>query len=345
MSEQRTRKQHILPRSYLKRFAQGDKIWVSDFELKKQYQRNIDDAATITDFYTVKTIEKDEDDIIIEQNFLGEIESIAKDAIDHIIKKRTFKDRPQWDYLVNFTAQMYVRTPWFRQIILEIYEHSVNAMAKGILKDESIFNDAMQKIKDKIKPDEILSYEKALEAQKHSNITVDIPRTYYIKLMMEYANKLVPIIGQMTHHLFFVPLGIEANFVTGDVPIIAAPRNSDSTGMWIGDPNCDLYFPLSSKCCLVLNYDSLSTVTEVDKIKIAFINHLMACNCTRIILSENQTFVWMQENRTISDNIQHLIDSWGPEKKINLRAKIPNRTIPPVCRNDWGVLTSDDKDK
>ncbi|MGA2915287.1 MAG: DUF4238 domain-containing protein [Sedimentisphaerales bacterium] len=343
MPDKGTRKQHILPRSYLERFAQEDKIWVLDFESKKQYQRNIKDAAIITDFYTVKTIEKDEDDII-EQKFLGDIESPAKDAIDHTIKARTFKDRPQWDYLANFTAQMYVRTPLFRQIILEIYEHSVNTMTKDILKDEATFNIAMQKIKDKIKPDAILSYEKALEVQKHSDITVDIPRTYYIKLMMEYANKLVSVIGQMTPHLFFASRLTKADFVTGDVPIIATPRKSDNTGTWLGNPNCDLYFPLSSKCCLVLNYDSLSTVIEIDKTRIAFINHLMAYNCTRIVLSENQNFVWMQENRVISDDIQHLIASWGPGKKTTPRAKIPDGTIPPVCRNDWNRLTSDDKD-
>ncbi|OHB45045.1 MAG: hypothetical protein A2Y13_06745 [Planctomycetes bacterium GWC2_45_44] len=328
----------------MKRFAQGDKIWVSDFEIKKQHQSNIDDAAIITDFYTVKTIDKDEDGII-EQNFLGEIESLAGDAIDHIIKKRTFKDRPQWDILVNFTALMYVRTPLFRQIILEIYEHSANMLPKEILKDESTFNNAMQKIKDKIKPDAILSYEKALDAQKHIDITVDIPRTFYIKLMMVYASRLVPIIGKMTPHLFFVPYYTNASFVTGDVPIIAAPRKPGSTGMWIGDTNCDLYFPLSSKCCLVLNYDSLSTVIEIGKTRIAFINHLVACNCTRIVLSENQTFIWMQENRIISNNIQHLLDSWGPEKKTTPRAKIPGGNILSSCRNDWKLLTSDDKSK
>ena len=336
------RKHHILPKSYLKRFAQGDKIWVLDFELKKQYQSNIEDAATIKDFYTVKTIEKDEDDSV-EQNFLSKIESLAGPTIDHIIKTRTFKDRPQWDILANFTALMYVRGPLFRQIILEVYEHFANTLSKEILKDEATFNSIMQKVEDKVKISLPLTYEKAVEVQNHSEITVDIPRTYYIRLMMEYANKLVPIIGQMTPNLLCVPFGCEARFVTGDVPTIPAPRNPNASNMWIGDPNCDLYFPLSSRCCLVLNYDSLRKVNDVSTRRIAFVNHLVACNCTRIILSENQTFVWMQENGITSDNQQHLIDSWGPEKKTNLKTKFSNGNPLPVCRNDWNLLTSDDK--
>ncbi len=343
MSEKRARKQHILPRSYLERFARKDKIWTLDFEQKKQYPGNIDDAAVITDFYTAKTIEKDEDDVI-EQKFLAEIESPAKGAIDHIIKARTFKDRPQWDYLVNFTALMYVRTLLFRQIMLETFEYLEKKIINDVLlHDEATFNKIMEKVNQKVNKNFNPDYKQAVEAQKYIEITGDIPRTYYIKSMMECANKLVPVLGQMTMHLFFTSCLTNTNFVTGDVPIIAAPRKPDSSGTWLGNPNCDLYFPLSSKCCLVLNYDSLSTVIEINKTRIAFINHLIACNCTRIVLSENQDFVWMQENGLISDDIQQLINSWGPEKKTTPRAKFPDGTIPPVCRNEWSRLTSDDK--
>ena len=338
------RKHHILPRSYLKRFAQEDKIWVLDFELTRQYQSNIADAATIKDFYIVKTIEKDEDDCI-EQNFLSKIESIGHEAIDNIIKTRTFQNRPEWDYLVNFTALMYVRTPVFRQILLETYEHFANKMTKEMLKDEATFNGIMKEVKNKVKPGSTLSYEKALEVQKHSNITVDIPRTYYVRLMMEYANSLVPVIGKMTPNLLCIPYGCEAKFVTGDVPIIPVPRKPNTSKVWIGDSNCDLYFPLSSHCCLVLNYDSLRKVSEVTTKKVAFINHLVACNCTRIVLSENQSFVWMQESGIISKDPQHLIASWGPEKRTNSRTKLPDGSPLPTCRNDWNLLTSDDKEK
>ncbi len=340
MSEKRARKHHILPKSYLRRFAQADdRIWVLDFELKKQYQSNIEDAATIKDFYTVKTIDKDEDDSI-EQGFLGKIESLAGPAIDHIINARTFKDRPQWDILVNFCALMYVRTPVFRQIVLEVSEHLANTLSKEMLKDESTFNSIMQKVKDKVKTNLPLTYEQAVEVQKHSEITMDVPRTYYIRLMMEYAAKLVPIIGKMTPNLLCIPFGCEARFVTGDVPIIPIPSDFK---MWIGDSNCDLYFPLSSRCCLVLNYDGLSKVNDVNRKGIAFINHLVACNCTRIVLSENQSFIWTQENGIISNDQQFLINSWGPEKKTTLRAKIPGIKISSSCRNDWNLLTSDDK--
>jgi hypothetical protein len=343
MSKERAIKHHILPRSYLERFAQREQIWVLDFELKRQYQINIRDAATIKDFYTAKTVDKDEDDSV-EQNYLGKIESLAKSAIDHIIKERTFKDRPQWDILVNFTAQMYTRTPLFRQIILETYDHLLHETAQGMLKDETTFKKRLEEAAVGLQKDMNLTYEQALHVHKHSDTHVDIPRTYYIRLMMEYANDLVPIIGRMTPNLLCVPFGCESRFITGDVPTIPAPRNSNASKMWVGDSNCDLYFPLSSRCCLVLNYDSLRKVNDVSTRRIAFINHLIACNCTRILLSENQSFVWMQENGITSNDPQHLIDSWGPEKKTTLKAKFPDGNPLSACRNDWKLLTSDDKD-
>ncbi len=343
MSGKRARKHHILPKSYLKRFTQGDNIWVLDFELKKQYQSNIEDAATIKDFYTVKTIEKDEDDSV-EKNYLGKIESLAGPAIDHIINARTFKDRHQWDILVNFTAQMYTRTPLFRQIILETYDHLLHKMTKEMLKDKATFKKILEEAKVGLKKDMNLTYEQALHVHKNSDTTINIPRTYYIELMRVYANDLVPIIGQMTPNLLCIPFGCEARFVTGDVPTIPVPRNPKASKMWVGDPNCDLYFPLSSRCCLVLNYDGLRKVNDVSTRRIAFVNHLVACNCTRIILSENQTFVWMQENGITSNDQQHLIDLWGSEKKTDIKAKFSNGNPSPVCRNDWNLLTSDDKE-
>jgi hypothetical protein len=343
MSEERAVKHHILPRSYLERFSQGEQIWVLDFELKRQYQVNIRDAATIKDFYTAKTISKDEDDVI-EQEFLGKIESLAGPAIDHIIEKRTFKDRPEWDILINFCALMCVRTPAFRQIVLEICEHIANTMTESMLKDEATFNHTMKKVEDKVKTSLPLTYEQAVEVQKHSEITMDVPRTYYIRLMMEYAAKLVSIFGNMTLNLLCIPYECEAKFVTGDVPIIPISRKNDSSKMWIADTNCDLYFPLSSRCCLVLNYDGLSKVNDVNRKGIAFVNHLMACNCTRIVLSENQSFIWTQENGIISNDQLLLINSWGPEKKVNLRARIPGVNISSSCHNDWNLLTSDDED-
>lgn len=341
MGKKKARQHHILPVSYLRRFATDEQIWQLDFELKKNYELNIKDAATIHNFYTVQTIYEQEDDSV-EQKFLSQIESLPGPIIDNIIEKHSLPKGTDWDYLANFIALMYVRGPLFRQVILEVYEHYARQMANDMLSDEDVFNEIMKQFGQDTGKGYDLTYEKALEVHKHSDLTVQIPRTFYIKNMMEFAAKLVPIIWKMTPNLLIAPYLSDARFVTGDVPIIPIPRKGNFSGMWINNPDVDMYFPLGSKCCLLLNYDNLRKALQVSRKYVAFTNHLVAFNCTRLILSKDQDFVWMRENKTISINSKELINSWADEKKTRVRAQLPVKEILSECRNDWKLLRSED---
>lgn len=188
----------------------------------------------------------------------------------------------------------------------------------------------------------VLPFEEAQKARDKFEISVDIPRTFYIKQMMLYASNLVPVIGNMTPNLRLARRYFDAKFITGDVPIIPIPRKPNNSSTWLNNPDFDLYFPLSSHCCLVLNYDSLRTATYASSRKIAWINHLVACNCTRILLSEEQSFCWMKENGLVSKDVYEIVDSWGEEKKTLFKGAYINKKRPPKCRNDWGHLKSKD---
>ena len=341
MSSKRARKNHILPRKYLERFSKDNRIWVLDFETKKQNNIRLEEAAIIKDFYTVKTINSHEDDLI-EQKFLAKIEEMCDPAIADVINRHSFSQKDAWDKLANYVALMYVRTPLFRQIFLETYEQFSSQMADGLIENEEFYNAMMKDLKEQNSNKKVLTYEEAKRNRDKFEISVDIPRTFYVCQMMLYASNLVPIIYKMTPNLFYARKYYDAKFVTGDVPIIPTPRKPTVSSTWINSPDCDLYFPLSSYCCLVLNYDSLSKSNEISSKRIAWINHLFACNCTRIILSEEQSFYWMKENRTISKNVYELVEAWGEEKKTMFKGARIDKKRPPRCRNDWGHLRSKD---
>jgi len=341
MSQKRARKNHILPRKYLERFSKDNRIWVLDFETKKQNNVRLEEAAIIKDFYTVKTIDSQEDDLI-EQKFLAEIEGVCDPAITEAIDKRSFSQGEIWVKLANYISLMYTRTPIFRQVFLETYEQFFNQMADGLIENEESYNAMMKGFKEQNPDIKVLTYEEAKEARDKLEISADIPRTFYVKQMMLYASNLVPIIYKMTPNLFCARKYLDAKFVTGDVPIIPILRKPSTSPIWINDPDCDLYFPLSSYCCLVLNYDSLPKSNDVSSKRIAWINHLVACNCTRIVLSEEQSFYWMKENRTISKDVYDLVKVWGEEKKTIFKGAHIDKGRPPRCRNDWGHLRSKD---
>lgn len=343
MSQNRARKNHILPRKYLERFSKDNRIWVLDFETKKQNNVRLEEAAVIKDFYTVKTVNSQEDDLV-EQKFLAEIEGVCDPAIAEVVNKHSFSQGYVWDKLANYVALMYVRTPLFRQIFLETFEQIADKMDDDLTKSEEFYNKAMKDFQEQNPDIKVLPFKEAQKARDKFEIPVDIPRTFYIKQMMLIASNLVPVIGYMTPNLLLTERYFDAKFITGDVPIIPMPRKPTNSPVWINNPNFDLYFPLSSHCCLVLNYDPLRKSNDVSSKKISWINHLVACNCTRIVLSEEESFVWMRENRTISSDAHELVASWGEEKKTSLRGARINEDVSTKCRNDWGLLRSKDPD-
>ncbi|MDH4240220.1 MAG: DUF4238 domain-containing protein, partial [Phycisphaerae bacterium] len=147
MSSKRARKNHILPRKYLERFSKDNRIWVLDFETKKQNNIRLEEAAIIKDFYTVKTINSHEDDLI-EQKFLAKIEEMCDPAIADVINRHSFSQKDAWDKLANYVALMYVRTPLFRQIFLETYEQFSSQMADGLIENEEFYNAMMKDLKE-----------------------------------------------------------------------------------------------------------------------------------------------------------------------------------------------------
>jgi len=273
MSQNIARKHHILPRKYLERFSKDNRIWVLDFETKKQNNLRLEDAAVIKDFYTVKTLNSQEDDLA-EQKFLAEIERVCDPAISEVVNKHSFSQIDVWSKIANYMSLMYVRTPLFRQIFLETFEQIANKIDDDLTKSEELYNKVMKDFQEQNPDIKVLPFEEAQKARDKLEISVDIPRTFYVGQMMLFASNLVPIIGNMTPNLLFAQKYFDAKFITGDVPIIPMPRKPTNSPVWINDPNFDLYFPLSSHCCLVLNYDSLPKSNYASSKKISWINYL-----------------------------------------------------------------------
>ena len=105
--QKRTKKQHILPRSYLVRFADKEQVWVHNFQHKTSYINNIDDTACIDDFYTVQTIDKQKDDCI--EKALANIEGLGNPIIDKMINEMYIPKDKEKALFANYLAIMYAR--------------------------------------------------------------------------------------------------------------------------------------------------------------------------------------------------------------------------------------------
>lgn len=313
--KQRTKRQHILPQSYLRRFSIKDQVWVHNFQKKASYVNNIKDAACIDDFYTVQTHDYEQDDII-ESEILAKIEGIGNPIIEKMINGMCIPDGHEKALFCNYLAIMYTRGLWFRQILSEVHEHFANELAEKLITDKKMFESTMKELRQEIDLDYDFTFEQAKEVYEKSNIGMKIPRTYYVKEMMLYAAPMVNIFYRMNFNLIYIPPMQKNKFITSDKPIV--PVSSDQTGEkyqnWLQDPDVSLYFPLSSHTCLMIDKKKQPMILSGSRRNIASINGVMSNDCVSITISEKEKYTWLRENQTVSDSMDEIFELFIEDK-------------------------------
>lgn len=313
-NRKRTKRQHILPRSYLKRFSHSEQVWVHNFQTKTSYINNIKDAACIDDFYTVQTHNEKQDDII-ESGLLAKIEEIGNPIIEKMTTEMSIPEGDEKALFCYYLAMMFTRGLWFRQILSEVYEHFANEIASKLVSDENLFNSTMDKIKKDIGFNHGFTFEQAKEIHEKSDISMHIPRTYFVKEMMLYAAPMVDVFYNMNFNLIFAQ-PLNDKFITADKPIVTTSSNQTEMKCqtWLQYPDVILYFPLSSRTCLMLNKQKKPRILSVNRRKVALINGLMSNDCVYITISEDKQFSWLRQNQTISHSIDEIFELFTKEK-------------------------------
>ena len=183
-------------------------------------------------------------------------------------------------------------------------------MAEELHSDEKTWQDAISQVEMETGQKVSMEFDEAVEVYRNCEISTRIPRTLWVREMMLMASKLVGVFQEMTPNVLYIPVWRNAEFVTGDRPILAAPRtkNPSADWKWFRNPEADLFFPVSSRRCLVLNYDSKPKVLMVSRKQVASINHFITLNCTRIVISQEPRFIWLRECGTISESIDELME-------------------------------------
>ena len=321
------RKHHILPRLLLKRFARDDQVWVIDRINQNSYPTNIKNATCVKDYYMVETTGELSGDCI-EQGPLAKIENLVEPVIDRMLKSWALPKGENWNILVNFLALMYFRGPIFRTILHRGYEYGCGVLEEHIHSSEKKWKAIVGELCQMEGID--IDYEKALSARKELELHVDIPNTYHVQEILDFASGFVPVFAEMTPNIERIDGFSDAKFVISDCPIVPIPRsaNPPREWRWFRNPNANLYFPVSSKVCLILNYDELRKVTNVNRARVAFVNHVMALNSERVIISEEQDFVWRRPNGTIASSHQDLLEFLRQSHGVGC----------PIARRDWDSL-------
>lgn len=302
------RRHHIIPQLLLKRFAQDDRVWVLDRVENRSYRTNITNVCEV-DYYSVETDGEIGQDCV-EQKVLAPIEGKADPVIQNMLISHGLPQGDDWDLMSNFLAIMYTRGPTQRKLIENLYQFGSEVIDKHIHSDKKTWKATFETISRETNMDVNMEYEEALRARKDMKIEVEIPTTHYVQETLLLGAFFVSVFHEMTPNLEIVDFACEAEYTISDCPIVPMSKSMNpSPGWnWYRNSDADLYFPLSSKACLILNYDKNRKVMKVGRRRVAFVNHLMACNSQRSIISKQQDFVWRRENGTTSASYKELLE-------------------------------------
>jgi hypothetical protein len=329
------RKHHIVPQSYLRRFASEDVLWVLDFHNRSHRESSVGNAAVIKDFYAIQTPERDKDDCV-EDGLSRFGETQARPLIDQILDRHTFPQGKSWVEFVIFVALMYVRGPWLRQIMAERLDHAGAEMMDRLHGSPQVYQRS---------PLGQFTYEESLEIYNNiwNKVFPQIKRTAYVDFMLRNAKDYYQLFLRMTPNLIYVQPPGESIFVTSDRPVIAMPTKPGPKPSNMASSNVDIYFPLSSRACLILNWDSLPKAWAVGRDRVAYANYIQARNCSRLVMSQRPDFPWMRENRTISVDPVEMISTFADQKKnLPLVREYKGKKSRAKCLNDWSILRGQD---
>lgn len=275
---------HIVPRSYLLRFSGGSgELCMHDKSGGEWIETHASNAAVRSNFYTVDLIEEGASDEV--ESALGTIEENMIHAlarVDEGIWPPAEEDRQA---IANFTGLQSVRGPDLREFVQTSYDRVGQKLADAIAVSGSGLQKAFTEVMGRHPTDEEIQTLK--ESMTRTEVRAQIPRNYFITLMLELAGEQARISFAKQLHLLIAPAG--RHFVTSDAPLAlwsAEPGPFGSVSLMTAD---EATLPLDRGRCLLLRHpeaegDRGSEMTcEVDAERVVEINQRTVDHATRFV--------------------------------------------------------------
>lgn len=244
-------KQHTIPKFYLKRFSDSNLcVWAYDRVSKELRKQPSKDTTIERDFYTFN-IKKGKKSYAIETDILAQ--NIEKRA-DIVMAKleqgqlpTTIDDRRD---LCEFVTMQYLRTTAFRRDANYLYEQFSKIMLRMSFGD-------MEKAKRTIAGYEKhtgeklgLTPEEGIKFVKDDNYSIDVPKEYALRLMLDSFKEFYGIFFRM--NWVFVKSPNNKLFITSDNPFTVL-RFDAKPFVPYHISHAELTLPLTPHTCLYMN--------------------------------------------------------------------------------------------
>lgn len=265
-----TRRQHYVPRFYLRRFAdQKAQIGVLEVETGRRFSVGVANIALERDLYTVVGPDKQPSPVV--EHLLSQLESLVAPTMEAICAGRLPPRGRQRTDMALFLALQMLRTPEFR----DLFDEMGDAVAKLMLafqSPEAIRRRLQESGRDASEEAvaQVLAKLRTPDSFRVSPTTGQRLRTVVEMILQGYA----PLLLGRSWHLLKTA---ERAFITGDHPVVLARMRDGAlaplaSGIALADW---LYFPVDPYTTLGLhgNPRLRETVMPATASQIATINH------------------------------------------------------------------------
>lgn len=279
------RKQHLVPASYLRRWAEGDQVRVTEVATRHSYCAKPDKIGRETDFYRLEAdgIEPDEVPPLALEVLLGQIEGSAKLGLDELLADGQ-PDPEHGMYLAWFIALQATRGRAFRAT-LRAQAHETIKLQYGDL-DAAGVRRLMRENGNEVTDEAVEAGLEAIAKIVADEWTVSPQDAALAAMAAEAAGELVKVLLLGRHWLVY---DTPALLVTCDEPVVPLAGPTGERGEQGGFADAPIIlFPLNpSKLFVLLRRDlEPEARLELDTLELADINRELVAASTRWVFEK-----------------------------------------------------------
>lgn len=238
----RSRKHHLVPASYLRRWTRNEALYVTDLSISKTYPAAAEVAARVTDFYEIRDSQIDEEETppMLMETMLSMIEGSMVGAIDRLIDSGV-KDLEveQIQSICRYVGFQATRGQHVRQLLLEL--SSQVAKLEMASQSDAMIRERLLASGQEATDEDVAEVKDALNAVKEGVIEIRAPKPMLIWLAADVGENAWPFLVSrrwMVCHSF-------TEILTSDEPVlfVSSARRQDLSPRGLGLSSV-IVFPL-----------------------------------------------------------------------------------------------------
>ena len=302
-----SRRHHYISQGYLRGFAgkkgKKHKLWALDFKDKIQFSPSPANIAAKRDYNRVEI--EGVDPNVFEKSF-AQFEDDAIKEIRKLEKTLQFSGETK-NYIINFIAFFYSRTPRLRERFRSFHEDLNQMLLETTLATPERWNSVGEQFK-KDRPEDYIDipYEEILEFVQKKRYTFSLRTEYHIGVELRSIENLVAILAPRNWML--VKATKESGpFITSDDPVFIDYRNPDEVPPFIrnspgfGAIDTVVQFPVTQNLLLLGEFNGPSGVAGASRATAAQANSATIGKATRQIYAPSGDFLYIDKDLVVRD--------------------------------------------